>query len=239
MTPWPADSEDFGERGGRAAPPRPSEYSGGGAYTQHGRYPSNEEVFPQRQYPLMGQNPPSNWLPNPQQQPFGDRRGSLGSLPPPTTNIPYELAMIQAQRQAMEAEQLDLRRMSQALGSTRRRSSIREAASTFGSLEPYIHTSLVASERLKKKRRVSVPTMILSNKRGNSFPMPSLEEGYKCRIEPMETFQRAWEMHVTRSKQMFSDDTEKQNTYVKWRFTSALRGGRISFSAEDIGKSDS
>ena len=133
--------------------------------------------------------------------------------------------MIQAQRQAMEAEQLNIQRMNQALG--RRRSSMSE-----GMVAEHHPYDAMAFERLKKKRRLVEPVkMILSSKRGNSFPMPSLkEEECEIRIEPMDTFRRAWKGHESRSKLLFPNDDEKQKEYVKRRFMSALGGGRISFS---------
>jgi hypothetical protein len=183
-----------------------------------------------------GQHTPAhgNWTPNAVAaaaavglQSF-DRRGSFGSLPPPPhSNIPFELAMIQAQRQAMEAEQLNIQRMNHAFG--RRKSSLSEEI-----VAEYRYDA-IAFERLKKKRRlVDSVNKFLSN-RGNSFPMPSLkEEDCEIQIEPMDTFQRAWNGHESRSKLLFQNDDEKQKEYVKRRFMSALGGGRISFSNEKI-----
>lgn len=232
MAPWPADNEEFGERGGDNAPRPNSNHAAFAQQQQQGGRPfssTNEETFLQRPYPpaIAQQNSPSShWL-RQQQSPYGDRRGSFGGGAP--VIAPYELAMIQAQRQAMEAEQSNLQRMSQSF--VRRRSSMSD---------PYIETSKMASERLKKRRRISVPTTILFNKRGNSFPMPPVVGGgNKIRINSMDTFQRAWDEHVTRSENLFPEDADKQMEYVKCRFMSALRGGCISFSVAARGKSDS
>lgn len=226
MTPWPADNDDFGNRKSDAPPPRTHNLSAAiGAYTR-------------QQFPPMaaGQHTAShgNWTPNSVAaasavglQSF-DRRRSFGSLPPPPhSNISFELAMVQAQRQAMEAEQLNIQRMNDAFG--RRKSSLSEE------MVAEHRYDAIAFERLKKKRRLVDSVKKFLSKRGNSFPMPSLkEEDCEIRIEPMDTFQRAWNGHESRSKLLFPNDDEKQKEYVKRRFMSALGGGRISFSTDKI-----
>lgn len=178
--------------------------------------------------PTMARNNPTAWLPNSLQansSPFDI--GRRGSMPPAPGNFPpsvsYELAMIQAQREAMEAEQLNLQRMSQALGFARRRSSMSEVTSI----------EQQATERLKKRRRIASPPMVFSSQKGNSFPMPPLKgDEREIRIDSMETFRQLWEKHIARSKLLFPDSVEKQKEYVRWRFSSALGGCRVSLSAE-------
>jgi hypothetical protein len=160
--------------------------------------------------------------------------------------------MMEAQRKAMDAEQLRLGRMSQALDfGARRRSSMSDVSNLSGPNEapppPFgvagqalLNNNMMASEeRLRKRRRLnSSSTMVMLNKTGNSFPMPPLEgnKGRDIGITSMDTFQKIWEEYDARAKVLFPDMVEKQKVYVKWRFAPVVGGRRIVVSA--MSKSD-
>ena len=213
--------------------PRQNEGTGKpGAFGQQRREQVGQSIgFAQRPFPpSVPQN--TNWRPNPLQHamnpmrplpPFDMSRAHGFHAPQAQPNLPssYELAILQAQRNARDAEQLQLQRMGQYLDFPRRRSSMSEV----GPLA-MPNFEQAASERLRKRRRISSPPLVLSNQTGNSFPMPQLEgNGREIGVKSMKTFRQLWEKHAVRSKMLYPDDVDKQHEYIRWRFLSAL-GGR-------------
>jgi len=231
MSSWPGDSKNYADAG-RGVPRQQAAY-GEQRFTPNNN--NNESTFGQRpSFSPPGAQNPSSWrrdsLPVASRPSFDtDRRGSLGANLSPAER---ELVMMQAQREARNAEQLNLQRLSQALGFGRRRSSMSEGG---GISDPNLNQDYgnMAALRLKKRRRISSPPTILSSHRGNSFPMPPLEgEARKFQLGSMEMYQKLWDDNIARSKLLFPGDEDKQKVYAKWRFTSALGGRRISFSEE-------
>lgn len=185
-----------------------------------------------RQNPRWPPNSGASALPPPPRP-----SAAAASLPPAAS---YELAMMQAQREAMDAEQLRLQRMSQALDyGARRRSSMSDVSNLSGTpneAPPSLNNNMAASEeRLRKRRRLnsSSTTMIMLNKTGNSFPMPPLKgnKGRYIGIKSMDTFQKIWEEYDARAKVLFPDEVGKKKVYTKWRFAPVVGGRRIVVSA--------
>jgi hypothetical protein len=248
-----AMSDDFARRhfDGRNSLPGGARPGAFASASQRASFPPPNEgaAFPppalDRQNPRWPPNSGASALPPPPRP-----SAAAASLPPAAS---YELAMMQAQREAMDAEQLRLQRMSQALdfGARRRMSDVsnlsgtpNEAPPPFGVAGQHaasLYSDMAASEeRLRKRRRLnsSSTTMIMLNKTGNSFPMPPLKgnKGRDIGIKSMDTFQKIWEEYDARAKVLFPDEVEKQKLYVKWRFAPVVGGRRIVVSA--MSKSD-
>jgi len=232
MSSWPSSNdEDFNSQMDRDVLRQSEGAARQGAFAQ--RRFSNEEGqaagFAQR--PFAQPQYPSSWRPSSLPPPPHDMGRGHGfgvpqqPLPPASLAPAYELAMLQAQREAMDAEQLRIQRMSQTLGFPRRRSSMSETSSISIPLQQQ------ASERLTKRRRIASPPTVLSNRNGNSFPMPPLEgKGRDAGIESLEMFRKIWEQQVARARLLFPEDAAKEREFVKWRFSSALGGSRFSSS---------
>lgn len=167
--------------------------------------------------------PTSSWLP------------SNGSRPPfviPGFNMPpvnhssippfFELAMYQ-QKLAME-QQSRLQMMNQAVLSQRRKTP-------HCTIDPTEEDQAqMAMQRLSKKRRVATSSLLVANSKGSSscFPMPR-PDGYIPTIS-LQVFRQAWESLEDRARSLFSNDIDKQREYVKWRYSTLLRGSRVSWS---------
>ena len=175
--------------------------------------------------------PTSSWLPsNGSGPPF--LRPSLPSfnMPPVShSSVPsfFELYMYQQQQLAMEQQAL-LQMTNQVLLSRRRKTS-------HGTMYPSeVDQAQMAMQRLSKKRRVSTSNLLIANSKGskNCFPMPR-PDGYIPTIS-LAGFRQIWELLEDHARSLFPNDIDKQRKYVKWRYSTFLRGSRISLSNASI-----